>query len=165
MPDNNDEKINKDGAAVRFPPPLLPVATILGGLALSRFMPLLNSYELPTPARYWAGGAIVVASLLGLGLWSVVKFRRSGQSELPWTPTPEIIVAGPYRFTRNPMYLQMVLICIGFSIILASLWILVLAPVCAGLLYVFAIKPEEAYLERKFGEAYLQYKRSVRRWI
>lgn len=159
------ERDRKDGAAVRFPPPLLPVATILGGIALSRYVPLLNLYELPTPARYWIGGAIVAASLLGLGLWSVVKFRRSGQNELPWTPTPEIIVEGPYRYTRNPMYLQMVLICIGFSIILASLWILVLTPVCALLLYLFAIKPEEAYLELKFGESYLQYKRSVRRWI
>jgi protein-S-isoprenylcysteine O-methyltransferase Ste14 len=63
------------------------------------------------------------------------------------------------------MYLQMVLGCVGFAIILRNTWILLLAPVCAWVLHRFAILPEEAYLERKFGERYLSYKRRVRRWI
>lgn len=159
------EDVKKDGAAVRFPPPLLPVATIFAGIALRRIIPLPIVIDFPTPARYWTGSIVIIVSLLTFGLWSVVKFRQSGQSELPWTPTPEIIVAGPYRLTRNPMYLQMVLICIGFGIILSNVWIFALTPICMLLLYQFAIKPEEAYLERKFGESYLRYKRSVRRWI
>ena len=63
------------------------------------------------------------------------------------------------------MYLQMVIGCVGFSILLWNVWILALTPLCAWLLYRLAIVPEEAYLERKFGETYLSYKRRVRRWI
>jgi protein-S-isoprenylcysteine O-methyltransferase Ste14 len=63
------------------------------------------------------------------------------------------------------MYLMMVLLCVGFSIVLSNLWILALTPVCVVLLHRVAILPEEAYLERKFGETYLSYKRRVRRWL
>jgi protein-S-isoprenylcysteine O-methyltransferase Ste14 len=108
---------------------------------------------------------IVVGAVLGLGLWSVVLFRRGGQSENPWKPTPAIEESGPFRFTRNPMYLQMVLICIGLSVVLMNWWLLALTPVVMWLLQRLAIEPEEAYLERKFGAVYLAYKRKVRRWI
>ena len=103
--------------------------------------------------------------LLILGLWPVVLFRRSGQSEMPWTPTSSIVVRGPYRFTRNPMYLQMVLVCIGCAVLLVNLWILVFTPLVLLALYIYAIRPEEEYLERKFGDAYRHYRRRVRRWI
>ena len=156
---------SEDHAAVRFPPPLVAIAIIVGGKILSTFFPLIAGFELPTPGRYWFGGLIIAASALILGIWPVVQFRRSGQSEIPWTPTPELIIQGPYRFTRNPMYLMMILLCIGFGVLLAAPWIFVLTPVCAILLYLIAIKPEEAYLERKFGESYVQYKRDVRRWL
>ena len=63
------------------------------------------------------------------------------------------------------MYLQIVLGCIGFSIFLANMWILLLTPLCAWVLHRFAILPEKVYLERKFGEVYLAYKRRVRRWL
>lgn len=107
----------------------------------------------------------MVGAILGLGLWAVLLFRRSGQDENPWKPTPAIMARGPFRFTRNPMYLQMVLVCIGFAVILWNAWILALTPVGAWLLQRLAIRPEEAYLERKFGETYLSYKRRVRRWL
>jgi protein-S-isoprenylcysteine O-methyltransferase Ste14 len=155
----------KDGAKVRFPPPILPIMTIVGGHYLSVFVPLVSAYDLPTPARYWIGGLIAAGALLVLGVWPVVLFHKAGQSELPWTPTTEIIIQGPYHFTRNPMYLMMVLLCIGFAILLSDAWTAVLTPVCALLLYFFAIRPEEAYLEGKFGDSYRAYKRKVRRWI
>lgn len=159
------ERNDNRGAAVRFPPPLIPLFAILIGVGLNFLWPLGVGIELPTPGRYWAGGFVVAASILGLGLWSVLMFRRSGQSVIPWTETPSMLMRGPYRFTRNPMYLQMVLVCIGFTIILANGWIICLTPVCAWMLNEFAIKPEEAYLEARFGKPYLAYKRSVRRWI
>ena len=155
----------KDGAKVRFPPPILPIITIVGGHYLSVFVPLVSGYDLPTPARYWIGGLIAAGALLVLGLWPVVLFHKAGQSELPWTPTTEIIIQGPYHFTRNPMYLMMVLLCIGFAILLSDAWTAVLTPVCALLLYFFAIRPEETYLEGKFGDSYRAYKQKVRRWI
>jgi protein-S-isoprenylcysteine O-methyltransferase Ste14 len=155
----------RDAAAVRVFPPAVPLLTILLGVGLNRLWPLDLGFELSTPARYWMGGAIVVGAILGLGWYSVTLLRRTGQSENPWKPTTEIVNRGPFRFTRNPMYLQMVLGCIGFAIILTNIWILLLTPVCAWVLYRFAILPEETYLERKFGEKYLSYKRRVRRWL
>jgi protein-S-isoprenylcysteine O-methyltransferase Ste14 len=154
-----------DHAQVRFFPPGIGLITILLGVLLQRVWPLGRSMFPDAPLRYWIGFGLFVASVLGLGAWAVILFRRSGQNENPWKPTPAIVERGPYRFTRNPMYLQMVLGCIGFAIALANLWILLLTPVCALMLQILAIGPEEAYLERKFGAEYLAYKQRVRRWL
>ena len=155
----------RDVAAVHVFPPAIPLVTILAGVGLNRVWPIGVGFALPAPARYWLGGAIVVAAILGLGLWPVVLFRRSGQSANPWKPTPSLVDRGPFRFTRNPMYLQMVLACLGVAVMLMNWWIVILTPFAAWLLQRLAIVPEEAYLERKFGEAYLAYKRRVRRWL
>ena len=144
---------------------MLPIATIVAGHILGRFMPMLSEYDLPTPARYWIGGLIAVASVLILVVWPARQFQQSGQDPKPWTPTPEMVVHGPYKFTRNPMYLGMLLFCIGFAIILSDVWILILTPLCGWLIYHLAIRHEEAYLEEKFGDAYRAYKAGVRRWI
>jgi len=155
----------RDAAAVRIFPPAVPLLTVIIGIGLNRLWPIGAPFEFEAPGRYWIGGAIVVSAVLGLGLWSVVLVRKSGQSENPWKPTTQIIRSGPFRITRNPMYLQMVLVCLGFAVALMNLWIVILTPVCAWLLQRLAILPEEIYLERKFGEAYLDYKRRVRRWL
>ena len=152
-------------AAVKFPPPVLPVVTIVAGHLLGRFIPVLSEYDLPTPARYWIGGLIAVAAVLILVVWPARQFQQSGQDPKPWTPTPEIVVHGPFKFTSNPMYLGMIIFCIGFAVILSDVWILILTPVCGWLIYYFAIRHEEAYLEEKFGDAYRAYKTGVRRWV
>ena len=154
-----------DAAAVRVFPPAVPLLTILTGVAFNRLWPLDPGWAFATPERYWIGGVIVAGSILGLGLWSVVLVRRSGQSENPWKPTTAIVERGPFRISRNPMYLQMVVACIGFAVVLINFWILALTPLCAWILHRFAIRPEEAYLERKFGDSYRTYKRRVRRWL
>jgi protein-S-isoprenylcysteine O-methyltransferase Ste14 len=155
----------RDAAAVRIIPPVVPLLTILFGVGVNRVWPIDPGFALPTPERYWLGGAIVAGAIAGLGVWSVLLFRRRGQSENPWKPTPHVEDRGPFRLTRNPMYLQMVLICIGVAVILMNWWILVFTPVGGWLLQRLAILPEEAYLERKFGDTYLAYKRRVRRWL
>jgi len=158
-------ELQQDAAAVRVFPPGVPVLTILIAVGLDRLGRLELGFELPSPACYWIGGSIVAGAILGLGLYSVILVRRTGQSENPWKPTTEIVDRGPFRFTRNPMYLHMVLGCIGFAIILTNMWLLLLTPVSVWILQRFAILPEEAYLESKFGEEYLSYKRRVRRWL
>lgn len=163
--DRVDSRQQADRADVRIFPPAVPLITVLAGVGLNRFWPLHSSVFLPTPERYWIGGLLVAGSILGLGLWSVILVRRCGQSENPWKPTLEIIERGPFRITRNPMYLQMVLVCTGLAIILSNLWILILVPACGWILHRFAILPEEAYLEQKFGDRYVAYKRRVRRWF
>jgi len=154
-----------DAARVRVFPPGVPLITILLGQVLQRFWPIGQSLELPALLRYGVGGLVVAAAILGLGLRAVRTMRATGQDENPWKPTPSLIESGPYRFTRNPMYLQVLIVCVGFALLLRNPWILILTPLAAWILQRFAILPEEAYLERRFGEEYLAYRRRVRRWI
>ncbi len=154
-----------DRAAVRFPPPLVGVLIILVGYGLEKVVPFIDAPTVSSMLRYGIGGFIVAISVVVLGVWPTVLFRKSGQDPRPWTTTPEILIEGPYRFTRNPMYLMMVLTCVGFAIILASAWILLLSPLCGVITYLTAIRHEEVYLEEKFGDSYRSYKQRVRRWI
>jgi len=161
----SDDNVDRSGAAVRIPPPVAGILTIVGGYVIGRIAPILTAYELGTPGRYWIGAAIVVLAAVALGIWPSRLFRDTGQNVTPWSETPEIIIRGPFRFTRNPMYLMMMLVNLGFAIILSEPWILILMPALAVVLYHIAIKHEEVYLEEKFGESYRAYKGSVRRWI
>lgn len=157
-----DER-ERDGAAVRVPPPLVYLGAVVSGVLLHGFV-LPARLALPTGARI----AVPAAAAL-LGLWTIGGairlFRRSGQDPKPWEPTPEIVSTGVYRFTRNPMYVGMALLQIGIGVGLANGWIVALVPLVLVLVYWTAIRHEEAYLERKFGETYLTYKRRVRRWL
>jgi protein-S-isoprenylcysteine O-methyltransferase Ste14 len=159
------ETDSEHAAAVKYPPPILPIVTIVAGHLLGRILPLFPDSALPTPERYWIGGLIAAAAVLVLVVLPFRQFQQSGQDPKPWTPTPEIVVAGVFRFTRNPMYLGMIVFCLGFAIILSDVWILILTPVCGWLIYHTAIRHEEVYLEEKFGDAYRAYKATVRRWI
>lgn len=160
-----ENKDNKSGAAVRIPPPVAGILTVVIGYVLGRIVPILTAYDLAAPRRYWVGGILIAASIGILGVWPIQLFKKSGQNPTPWSETPEIIVLGPYKLTRNPMYLMMVLISLGFAIIFSEAWILILTPVLAIVLYHIAIKHEEAYLEKAFGEPYRNYRKTVRRWI
>jgi len=160
-----DSVSNDAGASVRFPPPVAAVLTIILGYLLGRFAPIFPVLDLATPMRYWLGAIIILAAVIVLGVWPIKLFNESGQNVTPWSTTPEIIVLGPYHFTRNPMYLMMVLVCFGCGIILSEIWLLVLTPVLGFALYHIAIKHEEIYLAEKFGDSYRAYKKSVRRWI
>jgi protein-S-isoprenylcysteine O-methyltransferase Ste14 len=155
----------RDAARVRMFPPGVPVLAVFAGIALDRVWPIDIGGLLGAPARYWVGGAIIVAANLVLGMPAVIRMRRSGQSENPWKPTTSIVDRGPYRFSRNPMYLQLLLATFGAAVMLMNAWIALLIPVAMWVLVRMVIRPEEAYLERKFGESYLSYKRRVRRWI
>ncbi|MCX5739319.1 MAG: isoprenylcysteine carboxylmethyltransferase family protein [Proteobacteria bacterium] len=87
-------------------------------------------------------------------------FRRRSST---WERSP--FSTGIYRFTRNPMYVGMALLQTSIGITWGNGWILALVPVVLVTIYTIAIRHEEAYLERKFGSTYLEYKRSVRRWL
>ena len=126
-----------DYAKVRIFPPGVPFATVLLGCLLNRMIPLYFGFSIPSPERYWIGGLLATAAFFGLGVWAVVLFRRGGQNENPWTPTPHIEERGPFSITRNPMYLDMVLVCIGVAVMLMNWWILILTPVAAWLLIAF----------------------------
>ena len=89
----------------------------------------------------------------------------AGESPNPAEPTRTLVVNGPFQFTRNPLYLAMTLIYFGIALAFSSLWALVLL---VGVLVIMdrsVIASEEQYLQRSFGERYMQYKARVRRWL
>jgi protein-S-isoprenylcysteine O-methyltransferase Ste14 len=94
-----------------------------------------------------------------------VRFRRTGQDPAPWKPSPSLILDGPYRFSRNPIYTGMTLVQLGVGISAGNGWIVLLAPLALLIVHVTAVLPEEAYLGERFGESYLRYKESVRRYL
>ena len=151
-----------DGARVRFPPPLVAVLSLLLGVALSYVRP----FPAPRHAAVRIGvGVAFIAVGVALAASARLHFIRTGQSVIPWKPTPELIFRGPYRFTRNPMYVGLTAMQIGIGIAFDNLWISVLAVVTLAIIHVIAVVPEEAYLSQKFGEPYRQYLTRVRRYL
>ena len=98
-------------------------------------------------------------------IWSVVIFRKSGQDEKPWKPTPEIVERGPYRITRNPMYLGMALVLLGTAITVGAFSALLVPPIFMAIIEFRFIRPEEAMLRELFGEDFDAYCKLVRRWL
>ena len=80
-------------------------------------------------------------------------------------PTTAIVRSGPYRFSRNPIYLAYSLLLLGIALWVNSVWLLATLGVAVALMHFFVIRREEEYLERRFGLEYLRYKASVRRWV
>lgn len=152
-----------DRAAVRFPPPLVFVLTIVAGIAMQRRL-LTLPIDLPETFRVFATwGSLAFGA--GFIVSSLALFHRSGQDPNPWKSTPELVLRGPYRMTRNPIYLGMGLLQAAAGLWRSNGWILILLPVALATVYLLAIRHEEAYLERKFGQPYLDYKARVRRWL
>ncbi len=153
----------RDRAAVRVPPPLVFVLVVAAGFFLHRSLQPLP-LGLPDGLRK-AASAVTLLSGAGLLAWSLTLFLRSGQDPAPWKSTPEMIFKGPFRFSRNPMYLSMALLQIAAGLWYSNSWILGLLPLALFCVYRTAIRHEEAYLESKFGDSYREYKAEVRRWI
>lgn len=91
--------------------------------------------------------------------------RRAGTNVDPREPTTAIVTGGPYRFTRNPLYVSMTLMYTGISALANALWPMLLLPGVLAVMNKGVIEREERYLERKFGDEYLRYKAGVRRWV
>jgi len=150
-----------DSPGVIALPPLLYGGTFLVGLALHLLWPvhLLSA----VPARV-AGAVFVLASGV-IARWAERAMQRAGTNILPTRPTTTIVSDGPYQFTRNPLYVASTGLFIGLTLLLNSLWPLLLLPPLLALVEWGVIRREERYLERKFGDAYLAYKSRVRRWL
>ena len=154
---------SSDGAKVRFPPPLVAILSLLLGVALG-YVRRMPPMPIAGAARIALGVAIIIAGIVPAA-WARIHFIRTGQSVIPWKPTPELIFGGPYRYTRNPMYVGLALMQIGIGIAFDNLWIALLALVTLVIIHVIAVGPEEAYLAQKFGDPYRQYMTRVRRYI
>jgi protein-S-isoprenylcysteine O-methyltransferase Ste14 len=159
MGDGNGEKADNPGVVA--PPPLIFAGVLGAGLLVNRLR--------PTPVLPWAlskvfGWPLVVFGFL-LGLWGFREMRRAGTNVDPYHPTTAIVEAGPYRYTRNPLYVGMALIYSGVAARANALPAALLLPAVLHLVDRGVVRREERYLEGKFGEEYLRYKGRVRRWI
>lgn len=148
-------------SGIHFPPPFLYAAFFLLGLGLEKIAPAVS---LPR------GPSLAVASVLlvpgfGLLFWSLLLFFKARTSPLPMLPTTAVVKSGPYRWTRNPMYLAMLLIYTGVALWFDVFWAIIFVPVVIFLVGRLVIRKEERYLEEKFGEEYRQYKAEVGRWL
>jgi len=152
---------NTDTSGIRLPPPIYYVVAFLFGIAL----------EFVFPTNWPSLGVRAAVAVLAAGAWlaldgaAMVSFRRAGTSMVPMNPTTALITSGPYRFTRNPMYLGMVFLYLAFAFAFGVMWALAFIPAVIVIVDRFVIAREEPYLERKFGQAYRDYKARVRRWV
>jgi protein-S-isoprenylcysteine O-methyltransferase Ste14 len=154
---------NKDGAKVRFPPPLVFLGAIIAGVIVQRMVTPL-SLQVAAGIRVAAGVLILVCGT-SLVISARIWFTRTGQSPIPWKPTPELILRGPYRFTRNPMYLGVTLFVVGLGLTLNDIWISLFAAPALLVVHFIAVLPEERYLAEKFGESYRNFHAQVRRYV
>jgi protein-S-isoprenylcysteine O-methyltransferase Ste14 len=153
-----------DHADVAIKPPFLFLGALALGCMLSLVLPIGPGLASPN-ALAFAVGLTFVAIGLALGILSIRRFRLAGTSLVPGEPSTALVVEGPYRFTRNPIYIGFVLLYFGLAIILTSLWVLALLIPVLIVLQRGVVEREEVYLERQFGEPYRKYQARVPRWL
>lgn len=151
---------HRDHAAIVAPPPLLYAVPLGLGLWAQHIHPLPF---LPRGLALPLGITLVGLGLIGLA--ALAAFRRARTSPNPWRPVTALVTRGPYRITRNPMYLGFTLMYLGVSCWINTAWPLFPLPVVLFVMQYGVIRREEVYLEKKFGDEFVQYCARVRRWI
>lgn len=142
-------------------PPLVYLISLVAGASIQLAMPFPF---LPRGLAVPLGVPLVVVAI-ALFAYSVTTFRAAGTPVPARKPTRAIVRTGPYRFSRNPIYLAFSLIHLGIAIWVNSVWLLATLIGAVALIHFVVIPKEERYLERRFGARYLDYKASVRRWL
>jgi protein-S-isoprenylcysteine O-methyltransferase Ste14 len=150
----------KDRAGVIAPPPLIFLAFLILGWLLAR--KLLPPFEVPYGVVI---GAVLVVAALAFAIWARSIMVAARTNINPFKPTTAIVSTGPFRWTRNPLYLSMSVIYIGLALLLHAAAAILLLPVVLIIVTFGVIRREEAYLERKFGTPYREYRGRVRRWL
>jgi protein-S-isoprenylcysteine O-methyltransferase Ste14 len=144
-----------------LPPPLYFAAAFLAGVALDRWLTLPLA-----PPPLIEGPAFILIALSGLLAGSAFYLFFTARTPVrPGLPPTAFVASGPYRFTRNPMYLSLILLHIGLSLLLSFLWPLLLLPFAVWLVQVRVVQKEELQLRIHFGQDYARYCERVRRWI
>jgi protein-S-isoprenylcysteine O-methyltransferase Ste14 len=151
----------QDNPGVIAPPPLI----FLSGLVLGGFVSWFYPFLILPDGFAGIFGNLLFLSGIGLIAIAFVQMRKAKTNIEPWKPTTAIIDSGLYGLSRNPIYLAMVLIYLGLSLLVNSVWLLIFLPLVLLVIHFGVIVREEKYLEGKFGEDYLDYKKRVRRWI
>jgi len=145
------------------PPPLIFLGLLGLGFLLDYLFPI-KLLRLPwTPRIIGSSILFMISGYLALG--SIIVLLRNKTPFDPSKTTVKIVHEGPYRLSRNPMYLALLFLLAGVAVISGSIWLFLSLPVLLIVLDIWAVRPEEAYLERNFSDRYLAYKAKVRRWL
>jgi protein-S-isoprenylcysteine O-methyltransferase Ste14 len=158
---SDDAREAPDNPGVIAPPPLIYAGALAIGLLVNRLYPIAF---LPRGLSRVLGWPLIVGGLV-IGSLGFREMKRAGTNVDPREPTTAIVTEGPYRFTRNPLYLCLTLVYAGISALANALWAVLLLPGVLAVMRRGVIEREERYLERKFGDEYVNYKARVRRWI
>jgi protein-S-isoprenylcysteine O-methyltransferase Ste14 len=161
----DEDRSHAHGPGVLVPPPLLFALPLLTGFIVQHFVPthIVNGADPERTIRLVGWAEIAIA--LALGAWAIATFRRLQTAVIPRYPARVLADEGPYKLTRNPMYLGFAVLYLGVCFVANAFWPLIFLPEAIALAYLFAIRLEEAYLAREFGDAYREYRARVRRWI
>ncbi len=143
----------------------LPPFIYLGFLAVGLAADFALPYPLLTNAVQFPLGAVVIVAGFAIVAFAFARFRAAGTSVHVHQPTTAIITGGAYRSSRNPIYLAMTLLIAGIAVAVDGIWILAMLAPTLVVMHYGVIAREERYLETKFGDEYLSYKATVRRWV
>jgi protein-S-isoprenylcysteine O-methyltransferase Ste14 len=144
-------------------PPILFLATCVLALVAARILPLPWPGIDDTPARVIGYGFGIAG--LALIAWALLTLRRAGTTYRPDQGADRLVTDGPFRYRRNPIYMGDALLLLGFAQLTGNIWFAILMPAFLMAVYFLAVLPEERHLEERFGQAYLDYKESTRRWF
>jgi protein-S-isoprenylcysteine O-methyltransferase Ste14 len=145
-------------------PPLILVAAIAAGYVLTVFLPLPWPPS-PLSDMLFAAGLLLIAAALAMDIAAMRTMHRAKTTILPHRASDHLVTAGPFGFSRNPIYVANVMIVSGIGLVAGWPWFFVAALLVGLLINVLAIPGEERHLEHRFGKAYRDYKKSVRRWL
>jgi protein-S-isoprenylcysteine O-methyltransferase Ste14 len=149
-----------DNAGVIVRPPLLYAVALAAMLALRWLWPL----PIFSGAAFWPGLALVTLAV-GLLIWGRQTLVTGGTNVDPSLPSTAVVTSGPYRFSRNPLYMGLAVVYLGLTLALDTWWGIILLALVLIVMHRGVIQREERYLERKFGDGYRQYRAAVRRYL
>ena len=151
-----------DHPGVKLPPPFTAAFWLLAGLYINEKL----GYGFAWTNRFWDGLSLILLILSALIIiWCFLSFRRHKTTILPHVPNSHLMTGGIFHLSRNPIYLAFLIAQAGIAFGLNAPLALLAVPLTALILHFRVIKKEEAYLARRFGQAYLDYKLTTRRWI
>lgn len=155
----------QDNPGLMMPPPIFLAAAVVVALILDWIVPL-NFLAAPSvwSLQSWLG-LVIGAGGVWLSVSGTREFSRSGTNINPFQPALKLVTTGPYRFTRNPMYLGMIIILLGLGLMFSLEWGIILTPFLWLAFDRLVVAREETYLTTKFGEPYRDFLTRTRRWL
>ena len=155
--------MKEDHPGIYIPPALIFAGIFVIGYLIQKLIIINNSFfesdGIKTAGIFFF---LIALFLLFRGVW---KFIATGNTLITMQPANSLQSTGIYKFTRNPMYLGLILLYLSLTCFIGNWWNIILLPILILILEMYVIKREEKYLERRFGESYVDYKKKVRKWV